>query len=270
MLKYRLVSFPLLIALAATIFIPKIGYEVFKIVVPVLLFFVMWEYGKILEKINIPNFPVAGSVIGVGLVYIGLLGYHPALSIAITLSIFLPWLIILFGNKELFHKITGTLALLLGCIPFLPLILIYRTTDSPFTNWLLYLICVTKATDTGGYIVGRLTAEYLPGGNHKIAPSISPKKSWEGLIGGLLLSVGISLAFQQFHSADYSVQWFLLSGVVLSLGSFAGDLTESALKRAAGIKDSANYIPGMGGVFDVLDSFIYNGILFQILKELHF
>ena len=56
-----------------------------------------------------------------------------------------------------------------------------------------------------------------------------------------------------------------LAGVVLALGSFAGDLTESALKRAAGIKDSAGYIPGMGGVFDVLDSFIYNGMLFSVL-----
>ena len=52
---------------------------------------------------------------------------------------------------------------------------------------------------------------------------------------------------------------------MLGLGSFAGDLTESALKRTAGVKDSGHIIPGMGGVFDVLDSFIYNGMLFWVL-----
>ena len=62
--------------------------------------------------------------------------------------------------------------------------------------------------------------------------------------------------------------WVVLSGILLAAGSMAGDLTESAFKRAAGIKDSANYIPGMGGVFDVLDSFIYNGWIFAVLLSL--
>ena len=59
--------------------------------------------------------------------------------------------------------------------------------------------------------------------------------------------------------------WYLVAGIVLGIGSLAGDLTESALKRACGVKDSGALIPGMGGIFDVVDSFIYNGFLFFLL-----
>ena len=68
-----------------------------------------------------------------------------------------------------------------------------------------------------------------------------------------------------FQNLGTSIWWYITAGVVLGIGSLAGDLTESALKRSAGVKDSGAIIPGMGGVFDVLDSFIYNGVLFIVL-----
>ncbi|MBO5668299.1 MAG: phosphatidate cytidylyltransferase [Lentisphaeria bacterium] len=130
----------------------------------------------------------------------------------------------------------------------------------PQGYWLLFLCLTTKATDTGGYIVGTLTAK-LPGGNHKIAPGISPKKSWEGLFGGIILSLAVALAF--YHFAPHaSLLWYIVAALILSPGSFFGDLTESAIKRLCNIKDSGSFVPGMGGAFDVLDSFIYNGVLF--------
>ena len=128
----------------------------------------------------------------------------------------------------------------------------------------------------GGYIFGMLSGRWMKNGNHKICPSISPKKSWEGTVGGLLFSVGVSLIFWKiyaeapfcrmpFQNLGTSIWWYITAGVVLGIGSLAGDLTESALKRSAGVKDSGAIIPGMGGVFDVLDSFIYNGALFIVL-----
>jgi phosphatidate cytidylyltransferase len=133
----------------------------------------------------------------------------------------------------------------------------------------LFLVLVTKSMDTGGYIFGLLTNKYMPGGNHKIVPSISPKKSWEGFFGGIAFSVGVALLLWKcgWQPFTMGVWMTVISGVVLALGSFAGDLTESALKRAAGIKDSANWIPGMGGILDVLDSFIYNSPLFYLALE---
>ena len=130
----------------------------------------------------------------------------------------------------------------------------------PYGSWLIFLCLVTKATDTGGYIVGTLTSK-LPGGNHKIAPKVSPKKSWEGLAGGMVLSLAVSLTF--FYLMPRApMSWYISAAVLLSLGSFFGDLTESAVKRLCNIKDSGSFVPGMGGAFDVLDSFIYNGMLF--------
>ena len=135
-----------------------------------------------------------------------------------------------------------------------------------------FLVLVTKAMDTGGYIVGMLSGKWMPGGNHKIVPSISPKKSVEGTLGGILFSVGTALIFYVcgVAPAETGLGWCLLSGVILAIGSFAGDLTESALKRTCGVKDSGHWIPGMGGIFDVLDSFIYNGILFSMLLIVKF
>ena len=130
-------------------------------------------------------------------------------------------------------------------------------------NALLFLIAVSKTMDTGGYIFGMLSGKFLPGGNHKIAPSVSPKKSWAGFPGGLVLTVLVACCFHWW--GDLKIWWCITAGVVLALGSFFGDLTESALKRRCDVKDSGNYIPGMGGALDVLDSFIYNGALLVIL-----
>ena len=131
----------------------------------------------------------------------------------------------------------------------------------------LFFILTTKAMDTGGYVFGLLSNRLMPGGNHKIAPTISPKKSWEGFFGGILLALAVAAAFIPYFST--TIPWWKLLALapILALGSFFGDLTESALKRAADIKDSGNYIPGMGGIFDVLDSFIYNGWIFYLLKD---
>ena len=107
--------------------------------------------------------------------------------------------------------------------------------------------------------VSVMTAK-LPGGNHKIAPSISPKKSWEGLIGGFLLSLAVGWLFYRYAAYNRLV-WYLTASALLSLGCFFGDLAESAVKRLCNIKDSGNWVPGMGGAFDVLDSFIFNGII---------
>ena len=130
----------------------------------------------------------------------------------------------------------------------------------------LFLALVTKAMDTGGYIFGKLSVVFF-GGNHKICPTFSPKKSWEGTLGGLLFSVGVALLFRKYEPVLGSEVWkYVYYGIILGLGSFAGDLTESAVKRICGVKDSNHIIPGMGGAFDVLDSFIYNGILFFLLN----
>jgi CDP-diglyceride synthetase len=171
-------------------------------------------------------------------------------------------------KKNYFLSICGSCGVtLMLAVPLFFTALVYLYEPFLF----LFLVLVTKAMDTGGYIFGELSS-LLMGGNHKICPSFSPKKSWEGTIGGLIFSVGVSLLFYNYDPVDFgsdpvsgtcfSIYIYIILGIMLGLGSFAGDLTESAVKRICGVKDSNNIIPGMGGAFDVLDSFIYNGILF--------
>jgi len=113
--------------------------------------------------------------------------------------------------------------------------------------WVL-LLSIVVTTDVGAYITGRLM------GGPKLAPMISPAKTWSGAIGALAASMAAAVLFGIVYDATVAV--LLPMVVLLSVASQIGDLFESWLKRRAGIKDSGNMIPGHGGVFDRLDGFL--------------
>jgi phosphatidate cytidylyltransferase len=121
----------------------------------------------------------------------------------------------------------------------------------------LFLITVIWSTDIGAYLVGRIV------GGAKLAPKISPGKTWSGSIGGLLLGgiAGAVLAARG-HGIDAGA---LPAGFLLSFFAQAGDLLESAIKRRVGVKDSGRTIPGHGGLFDRLDGFLAAAPLAAIL-----
>lgn len=163
---------------------------------------------------------------------------------------------------ERFCNTAGVYTILI--IPLVFLVYIYRIDP----KIMLYLVAVTKIGDTGAYCVGMLSNKIIPGGNHKIVPSISPKKSWEGTIGGLVCSVAMSYYVWPYTTLaeTFNLAWLpIVTGIILFVGGFCGDLTESVVKRVCGVKDSADYIPGMGGVFDFLDSMLLNSVIFVIL-----
>ena len=119
---------------------------------------------------------------------------------------------------------------------------------------LLALFILLWVNDSGAYIVGSLTAK-LPNGNHKMFPRVSPAKSWEGLIGGVVFSL---LAGYVFYRVGWTAElglanslWFAAFGSVFGT---LGDLMESLLKRTLGMKDSGKFMPGHGGVLDRFDS----------------
>ncbi len=118
---------------------------------------------------------------------------------------------------------------------------------------LLYVVLVAKASDIGGWLVGR------PFGRHKLAPSISPGKSWEGLAGGVAASATAALLLAGALGAPQAA-WGALHrvgfGVALALASLAAGLTQSAWKRRLAAKDSSRLIPEMGGVLDMIDSLL--------------
>jgi CDP-diglyceride synthetase len=134
---------------------------------------------------------------------------------------------------------------------------------------LLFAIITTKFADVGGYAFGKISDRFMPGGNHKLVPVLSPKKSWEGLLGGFVFSAVAALILLDFLEtfADWDMfggRTAIILAVVFTLIGLLGDLYESAIKRAASVKDSASTIPGMGGVLDVLDSLILVGPVFCV------
>ncbi len=116
---------------------------------------------------------------------------------------------------------------------------------------LMYVLTLVWVADIGAYFSGKNF------GRHKLAPGISPGKTWEGVIGGLLLNaLWISIVFQLSGGWGIDYFSFLILGLVTSALSVVGDLYESILKREAGLKDSGNTLPGHGGVLDRIDSVI--------------
>ncbi len=118
--------------------------------------------------------------------------------------------------------------------------------------WLTYAITVTFVSDTAAYAVGKLI------GRHKLAPSISPGKTWEGAIGAVVAAAAVSAAFLLAIEPDgMALGGAILLGAALSTLAQIGDLVESWLKRAAGAKDSGTVLPGHGGILDRLDSLLF-------------
>jgi phosphatidate cytidylyltransferase len=132
--------------------------------------------------------------------------------------------------------------------------------------FLLYFVLVTKFSDTGAYAVGSLI------GRHKMIPRISPGKTWEGFGGAIFLSTISSLAFTHFFGARmFGMNWVhaIILGVLLSSTAVIGDLIESLFKREAGVKDSGDFFPGIGGILDLLDSLLFNApIMYLYLRHI--
>ena len=120
---------------------------------------------------------------------------------------------------------------------------------------LIYAVAVTKFTDVGAYIAGKLF------GRHKMSPVISPKKTWDGLAGGLVLALVTSLSLVHFFPEVLGCfrgvhSWVL--GLGLAGASVIGDLGESVVKRDAQVKDSGHFLPGIGGALDLVDSLLFS------------
>ena len=292
MLKFRAISFPLLLAICfLMLFWEAGGRYIFLVVATGAMMLLTDELLRILEKLGTPGLRRIAAATAGATVFLFFCSahFHFYWTIPFVVILFLLPLILLLrllfpGDKAAFlRRLFPTVgAVYLVLLIYSPMIDFFSSIGTELHSSLkgihplperfygfrfLFFILTTKAMDTGGYIFGLLSNRLMPGGNHKIAPTISPKKSWEGFFGGILLALAVAAAFIPYFSTTILWWKLLVVAFVLALGSFFGDLTESALKRAADIKDSGNYIPGMGGIFDVLDSFIYNGWIFYLLKD---
>lgn len=178
------------------------------------------------------------------------------------LVLIIPSILLVF-IVELYKKATNPFKniafTLLGWIYVLfPFYMLYKlgtfsnyaiTTD--FNNEILFgFFIIIWTYDTGAYLSGRFF------GKHKLFERISPKKTWEGFIGGIVLAVAASILISKFYNSYEMFDWVFIA-VIATITATFGDLTESMLKRSAEIKDSGTILPGHGGILDRFDSVLF-------------
>jgi phosphatidate cytidylyltransferase len=129
---------------------------------------------------------------------------------------------------------------------------------------LSFFFLLLMGSDTGAYYVGRAI------GKRKLAPKISPGKTWEGVVGGLLAALAMAAVAHFWFFRELPLKWALPLALIMAILGILGDLTESALKRGAGAKDAAKILPGHGGVLDRLDSLLFNAPLLYYFAHFYF
>lgn len=193
---------------------------------------------------------VIGAIAAIAFLYFFVKGKDPFINLSITFFAFL--------------YLTIPLSSIIKINYFFPL---SSLQDGRW--WLVYLLAVTKMTDTGAYFSGKRWGKKL------LAPIISPKKTREGAAGGLIAGIGASFliwklaAYFQPHSLSLSFFEVLVLGAALSVAGQFGDLAESLLKRDGGMKDS-NQLPGLGGMLDIVDSLIFTSPLLLLYLKIMF
>jgi phosphatidate cytidylyltransferase len=152
----------------------------------------------------------------------------------------------------------GILRLLMGTLVLIPtwVALVYVRQQDNGAWLVLLLMLIVALADSGGYFVGRRF------GKHKLAPAVSPGKTWEGFAGGLAANCLLALLLAQ--SLNVNVLIMLALAVPTSLVSVLGDLLESMVKRHAGVKDSGAILPGHGGILDRVDGITAGAPVFAL------
>ena len=180
------------------------------------------------------------------------LAFYPAGPMALVVligALALRELVALRGTASRNAWLTATFIATMTGLGFLLALMQLPLAPSHYLRWMFYLFVLTALNDVGQFIAGTTL------GRQRIAPAISPNKTWQGLAGGVVLSIAVSLALGAWLDLAKLPKLAFL-GAVLALGGFAGDLAYSAVKRRLGIKDFSQLIPGHGGILDRVDSLV--------------
>jgi phosphatidate cytidylyltransferase len=259
------------------------GYELaFHLLICLFGLVALWEFYRMLDHKGLPNFKIVGMICGAVMLagsfyYLSRMG--PARSYDFELAVLLFFLLTVF-TRQMFARLRDDeplqtmaytlfgLLYVLWLFNFMTKIvyLIPRSNAGAVMGqfYCLYLIVVTKFSDMGAYLVGSVI------GRHQMIPHISPKKTWEGFGGALGLSLFASLALFRLMPGHLSMlNWThaIVLGLLLGFAAVVGDLAESIIKRSTGVKDSGNFLPGIGGALDLVDSLLFTApLLFFYLR----
>ncbi len=259
------------------------GYELaFFALISVVGLIALWEFYGMLDHKGLPNFKITGMICGatmlVGSFYY-FSRYGPARSYDFEMAVLLGFLLTVFA-RQMFESLRDDAPLrtmaytIFGLLYVLWLFnfvtkIVYVVPRSPSGAvmgqfYVLYLIAVTKFSDMGAYLTGSVI------GRHQMIPHISPKKTWEGFAGALFFSLLASWGmFAIMPNKLSALNWThaTVLGLMLGFAAVIGDLAESIVKRSTGVKDSGNFLPGIGGALDLIDSLLFTApLLFFYLR----
>jgi len=179
--------------------------------------------------------------------------------IASTVALSLVWVLFLRSSGE---KVMVSWAASVAGIFYMGWLLSYWVLimnsyggDWNGRDWIILALFSTFAVDTTAYFIGRAW------GRHKMAPTVSPGKTWEGAAGGLVGAIVAVIALALLLDIDISYSEMVILGLLIAVFAQLGDLAESKLKRSMGVKEAGNLIPGHGGILDRLDSIVFTGVV---------
>jgi phosphatidate cytidylyltransferase len=246
------------------------------VLLPVVLW-LLWAGGwATTALVGLASAIVASEILGI----VGLPLSHPAAALSLAASALFAWLV-----PSIAHTWPAVIALLAGAPVFSLLLLTLlppagdlkaAAPRAAFTamvpayaglclaavtglrampqgfSWICVALAVTWGNDTGAYFAGRGF------GRHKLYPAVSPSKTWEGFAGGMVFSVLACFVIRALAGGFLEVQDCFVLGIGSGILGPLGDLSESMLKRAHGVKDSGRILPGHGGLYDRLDALLFN------------
>ena len=242
----------------------------------------LWEFYGMLDHKGLPNFKITAMICG-AIMLCGSFYYFSRRGVAnsydFEMAVLLGFLLVVFA-RQMFDSLREDAPLrtmaytLFGLLYVLWLYnfitkIVYVVPRSPSGAlmgqfYVLYCIAITKFSDMGAYLTGSVI------GKHKLVPHISPAKTWEGLGGALAFSLLASLGLFALMPTQLSaLNWThaTVLGLLLGFAAVIGDLAESIVKRSTGVKDSGNFLPGIGGALDLVDSLLFTApLLFFYLR----
>ncbi len=226
----------------------------------------LYEYGLVLtagkKPVHMPSLMLFGLLMAV----VAILGRTPAqitdlpdnlYPFSVSVVIFGVLLFEIFTPKRSWDRVCNTFTGVF-LIPWALAHLVNLRDISQYGEYLtLFMIITVWVCDTGAYFSGRFF------GRHKLNQEVSPKKTWEGAVGGTLLAIGAAVLMRHlFLSTLFSVQQSVWLGFLVAVVGQVSDLAESVIKRSTGVKDSSNLLPGHGGFLDRFDSYLLLAPLF--------
>ena len=239
----------------------------FSLEVIVFIALALLEFFNLLRKEKIPVYRLFGVAMGIVIpviVYMEL-GLTQSGEILFLVLGCLFLFVLQFFHKSNTQALPGISLTLFGILYiswFLSFLIKIRFLEGGVL-WIAYLLAVTKAADIGAYTVGTLF------GRHSLIPHISPKKSIEGTLGGLVASMAVSFWIYPYLPLKFELFHVLVLGLLIGAVGQIGDLSESLMKRCCNAKDSGSVLPGMGGFLDAVDSILFTAPIFYFHLKMY-